>query len=141
MRKIRTSRLFPDGSDTFFAPKIKGCFDKRYIIPEFKVKTCEFVFLKSNEQSIKSTDEVSIWLDNSAFIANAKVKKSKTIGIYFSHKKRLRIRIGDRILTEGEMLSLSEQYGCYCYGDFVDYCFALCNEGNEYFKGQIIYWR
>lgn len=141
MRKIRISKTFPDGTDTFFAPKIKGCFDDRYLIPGFEVKTCEFVDVIKDQINIRPLDDVSIWLGNSFFIANACIIKAKIIEIYFSHGKHFKIKINQTILTDSEMIDLSKVYGCYTYGDFVDYCYDLCSNGTEKYKGQIVFWK
>lgn len=143
MRVIRVAKKFPDGTDTFFAPKIKGCFDDRYLIPGFKTKICEFVAYdpKGNDPMVTLMDEVSLWLGNEFYIATTNIRKIKGVEIYFAHGKRLRIKVDGEIWAEPQYMVLSQQFGCYAYGDFVDYCFDLCMSGTEVFKGKLIYWK
>lgn len=126
--KIHVAAKYPDGSDTFFAPKIKGLLDSRYLIPGFTTKEVEFT-----QYLINSGDRVQFWLENEQFIADVQINKVEDIEIQFIEKD-LMIKINGQLIDN---ISLSVKFGCYCYGDFVDYCQALCNGG--IYLGNIIY--
>ena len=132
--KLHINTRYPDNSDTFWIPKIKCCYDSIYSQIGVLPKTCHF-----GQKEIKSGDVVQIWADHSEFICERVITRSSKVRIFFTDRELVIITNMSKLSTH-DMIQLSEQYGCYSYGDFVEYCVWLCNQFEGEFRGRLIYW-
>lgn len=131
--KIHIQDKYPDGTDTFFIPKIKACFDPSYSKLPIKRKKCEIITGNVNSSVLQ------IWNNHYNYVFTCNLKKSSSIWIEWNLLD-MRIIIDGKLLKGGEMMDFSDSLGNLDYESFVDWCYWVTNNGSNIFKGTLIYW-